>query len=710
MENLHYINYMTRVHLSLLFVVVLCSTTRLSAQIYTTGKEDKKADVNFAELANYYQSHPISVYRKPLFDEDEEDERPEPAEPNPSEIHMLNKPAARPGGVGGTYLPMLPVSPSPGDTFLASISDGTGIPPDTYGEVDSTYCVTSVNTEIKIQKKNGVSVYANSLDGFWHTVMSHGTGAFDPRVHYDPYYKRWIMVAVAYGQTTYSTLMVGVSATSNPTGTWHLYSIVTDPSGQSWLDFPISGFNKRWITITGNYFRNTSGVGPQGAVVFVFDYASIMAGTGAPYTKITESSEFCLAPARTYDTAMQNMFMVEVSNGNTGKLRLWKISGTTGSPTVASVGYPTSAQKWHGGGNGDFVPQLGTTNKLQAGDGRIHSFVCRNNSLWTAHTVFLPNPGTANRCSIMWWQIDTLANPVQNGLIDDATTPKFFDYPSICVNKYNDALIGFSYQSSAMHSSAAYALRMHTDPLDSFRPPHIYRHGQATYYQTFGGSQDRWGDYSNTCVDPANGMDFWTIQECVPVSPTNYWDTWWASVKICPVSAQFTVTKDTVYKGAYDTITYTGTSPAGSTYSWTFGGGTATPGTGVGPHRVKWTTKGWHVITVSVTDSGCTSVYTDSVYVKSTVGVDEVTLKNGNFDILPNPNDGSFSIVLAAPISQTAYVKILDMQGRIVYKNTFSNQYQDKIPVTTKDLAPGNYMVSLNLDGVEYTNKITIAR
>jgi hypothetical protein len=38
------------------------------------------------------------------------------------------------------------------------------------------------------------------------------------------------------------------------------------------------------------------------------------------------------------------------------------------------------------------------------------------------------------------------------------------------------------------------------------------------------------------------------------------------------------------------TITYTGTDPSTSTYSWDFNGGTPSTGTGQGPFSVQWAT------------------------------------------------------------------------------------------------------------------------
>ena len=41
----------------------------------------------------------------------------------------------------------------------------------------------------------------------------------------------------------------------------------------------------------------------------------------------------------------------------------------------------------------------------------------------------------------------------------------------------------------------------------------MLRAGDGAYFKTFSGTENRWGDYSATVVDPVNDTDFWTIQE-----------------------------------------------------------------------------------------------------------------------------------------------------------------------------------------------------
>ncbi len=861
----------------LVLAVILLSVKSAVAQSNSTSSGIKQAVINFRDIAKYYKDHPLpATHKMPIDEDDFEEHRAGHSGPS-SQVHMYKpRPAS---AMGPLYGPMLPVSPVPNDTFLSTSSPETSIPPDTHGAVDSQYCVTAINPEVRIQDRTGVTVSVAVLDGFWSSVLPAGTGSFDPRVHYDPFNKRWILVSDAVNQAgfTSSTILVAVSVTNDPTGAWNTYAIPVDPTGAAWLDFPNVGFNKYWVAIAGNMFPNTGG-GAAGARLYILNYASLMAGTAITPVVVPEPASFSICPAQTFDTTETSLYAVESWQGSSGQLRLWKISGPVGSPALTSVGYPATTMHWHGsgpGGGGDFATQLGTTNKVDAGDDRFTSLVYKNGKLWCTHTVFLPDPGTASRSSVMWWQIDTLANPVQIGLINDPVTPSFFVYSSISVNDSNDALIGMGYLNATMHPSCAYALHMHTDLADSTRPPHIFRHGTAAYYTTFGGAKNRWGDFSQTCLDPRNNMDFWTLQEASnSAGTTANWDTWWANYQFCPkphaptitysgapcagdtanyiidsipgatsyvwyvagggwtgasttttinatagtgtgtivvlaynscgegeattlsvapvplpptpsigvysppctgdATAEFTASgtagfiwsvvgtgwsgsstlssltttvgtgaaliictatnacgssaPDTlsIYPGTpvdtftvsthntlidtNITLTFAGSAPPGSSYTWYFGTGIATPGTGPGPQTIHWTTGGAMNVTLVVDNNGCSSTYSDVIYVKDPTAVNVVTGIGNNISLNPNPSDGVFDIVFASPVSKPVTIKITDIDGRIVYNREYSSTPTNKIQVKAANLNPGNYTVSIiTSDGV-VTKKLAISK
>ena len=88
-------------------------------------------------------------------------------------------------------------------------------------------------------------------------------------------------------------------------------------------------------------------------------------------------------------------------------------------------------------------------------------------------------------------------------------------YPSLAINASGAVVIGYSGSGPSDYASG-YAVTGSL-ALDgksiNFGSAIETAAGQGTYDVTFGGSSNRWGDYSSTTVDPTNPNDFWTVQE-----------------------------------------------------------------------------------------------------------------------------------------------------------------------------------------------------
>ncbi len=119
--------------------------------------------------------------------------------------------------------------------------------------------------------------------------------------------------------------------------------------------------------------------------------------------------------------------------------------------------------------------------------------------------------------------------------------------------------------------------------------------------------------HSGTPATPANQLSNTNVS---PTVTTTYYykatkgncsDEIGVTLTVKPVpTANFIVTSPSCLSDAV-IVTYTGTGSAGATYNWFFDGGTATPGTGPGPHTVTYPFAGQKAITLTVTENGCTS-------------------------------------------------------------------------------------------------------
>jgi hypothetical protein len=457
-------------------------------------------------------------------------------------------------------------SPALRASFNAVDDNNAFIPPDTEGAPGPDKLLVTVNGTVHVQQKSDGSVLSTqTLDNFFSHISGVGT-VFDPHVLYDPYANRWIVVAVSNGRLPNSDLLLAVSQTTDPAGNWNEYAVDVDAADLLWGDYPTVGFNKNWIAVSLNTYTNsdlpTCGIGLEaskfcGTQTYVFDKAKAYAGPGAgggayqlferPYPTY---DDFTLSPTAMYDPNAADMYLAEDYDG-TGNfsslpLRLFKISGPAGSATMTRLPDPAGAPltalgSWSdvSGAASAFAPQLGSTQKIDNGDARLSQCVYRNASIWCANTVFLPT-ALPTHSAVQWYKIDPATSTpaiLQAGRINDVTGAQLFAFPSIAVNKYNNALLGFSRFDSNQYASADYAYRSCADVANTFRDEASFKSGAGAYFKTYGGVLNRWGDYSGTWVDPSDDTSMWTIQEYakaftgVPTTTVaGTWGTWWGKL------------------------------------------------------------------------------------------------------------------------------------------------------------------------------------
>ena len=386
-------------------------------------------------------------------------------------------------------------------------------------------------SQIVIQNKSGANQASPvSLHSFWASTGS--TEESGPRLAYDPYNNRWLFSAVSDPNSANSSVLIAASQTSDPTGSWNIYRVDYDAANTVYGDFASLGFNKDWVVVSANSFDNTTGA-YQGAKIFTFRKSELYAGTTPlDFTLFSLSSStnaFTVVPAVTYDNTLATMYLVQNWSGVNGQLHISTITGAVGSETYTNnTATVTVSSGWADIPTTiNFAPQEGTSNKIANFDSRILNVVYRNGSIWAAQNAFLPS-STPTHTAAQWWQLQPNGTVQQFGRVQDTTGATFYAFPSISVNSQGDALLGFSSFSSSQFASAGYAFRAATDTASTMQSPALLKAGEATYFKDFSSGTNYWGFYSNTSVDPADNLSFWTIQEYA--STSNNWGTWWGEV------------------------------------------------------------------------------------------------------------------------------------------------------------------------------------
>ena len=520
-------------------VVVTATLAVAQQQTGTRGVPSVHTVVNFADLAKLRPQAPVTPQQRVV-----------PRIPMPARNRLL-PPAPLTPPIAAPQAAPSPRAPSsaPIANFDAQDDNGLIIPPDTMGAVGPNHLVVPLNSGIRSQTKTGTAVGTiQTLDNFW--LSTGATHVFDPRMLYDPYNNRWIFSAASDAASANSSLLIGVSTTNDPTGTWHLWRIPADTQGTSWADYPGLGFNSKWIVASVNMFTNTNNSFVS-TKTYVFSAADLYAGgAGAFKLFIGENDasgvDFTWVPAASYDPTQTTEYLVQDWDGSHSQLKLGSITGAIGSETLTTDIFPAGSSTWlscptTNCSNLDFAPQLDDTHKINTGDSRILNFLYRAGSLWAAQTVFLPFASPTHTAA-QWWQFQPDGTVLQFGRVEDANAAVFYAYPSIAVNKNGDALLGFSSFSSTQYASAGYAFRAAADASNTMRDSGILKAGLAPYFKTFSGTENRWGYYSATMVDPVNDLDFWTIQEfaglgdTAPCSQASCWGTWWGHFAVSPAT------------------------------------------------------------------------------------------------------------------------------------------------------------------------------
>ena len=530
-------------------------------------------------------------------------------------------------------------------SFLALPDNNTVIPPDTYGAVGPNHVMTMLNSQVRIQNKAGVLVSTVNLSTFWASLDSSRT-AFDPRVQYDALHGRWIASCGVNGGASNSKLNFAISSTSDPTGTWTFYQVLADTletGATTWADYPCLGFNGIWFVMTANMFRVTGGGAFQGVRMWAINASSVLSGGSMSYTLFPTKfdvaggvSGFTLQPCVTYGSG-DTLYIVDNSgvfatNDTTFLVRLSRITGTASAPvwsvvpgsSFAGTGLFRVANNFNG--TQINAPQSGTSTLIATNDSRLLSAAYRLGRIWCTHSGGLPskiNP-TPNRTTVFWYQLNPLAMPtpiVQSGVLDGGVGEHYF-FPSIAANAHGDACVGFTRSDASRFAEAVFTGRLASDPTGTMQTIQQLKAGESSYSKFFGGSENRWGDYSNTWVDPADDLTFWTIQEYASQNAGSgvndgRWGTWWgkippqvslpiqlASLTGIPVSGEgllvqwstlsetdtygFEVQKSATQVGGYESIPGSfvqghGTTTVPQNYSYT----DKSPGTGVVYYRLK---------------------------------------------------------------------------------------------------------------------------
>ena len=130
-------------------------------------------------------------------------------------------------------------------------------PPDTSIAIGGSQIVAAVNSTYTVYDRQGALLLSQNLSSRFNTTDQ----VVQPRVLYDPIWKRWITTAISATSSASPTLWIGVSKTTSATGPVCNYQRQFLSPGDV-LDYDILGMTQDALILTANWFTGNTYNGP----------------------------------------------------------------------------------------------------------------------------------------------------------------------------------------------------------------------------------------------------------------------------------------------------------------------------------------------------------------------------------------------------------------------------------------------------------------
>ncbi|MBV9636300.1 MAG: hypothetical protein JO163_07330 [Methylobacteriaceae bacterium] len=459
------------------------------------------------------------------------------------------------GPSGGGLLPQssAPAGPDLATPALTISFDGIGdtgwFPPDNGTAAGPTNIVEAVNETLAWYDKSGVQQHTETLQSFFGT--SAADTLFDPRVVYDEYNGRFVLIADETNSTAHtSSLYIAVSKDSDPNDGWYKTSFSTtgtDGNGNpEWADYPTLGIDQNATYITGNMFGfngpgdnavQAPAPGNSGGLLWIVNKTGLYSG-GAISENVYDPGTalgiagFGIHPAQMYggESGLSGTFLTQFEQNTAGNdsLDVITVANPLTSPSFSLQ--QVNLRNVMDAGSLIDAPQAGGGQALNVGDTRIQSAVWRDDHLYLSNDI-VPVSGTdAGKTVVQWYEVDTsnlaaLSLTQQGGVGGDdlgAGTATFYGH--IMVNAADQIAIDFSASSSTLHPGAYYTFWTPGDAAGTVEASQVLQAGLSSYVLDDQFGRNRWGDYSGGSVDPSNDRSFWFSNEYVSSTP-NQWAT-----------------------------------------------------------------------------------------------------------------------------------------------------------------------------------------
>ncbi|MEI8046083.1 MAG: BACON domain-containing carbohydrate-binding protein [Bacteroidota bacterium] len=397
-------------------------------------------------------------------------------------------------------------------------------PPDCNGTAGPNHFMQTVNCTYAIYNKSGVKVAGpTNMNLLFNGVSGSNYNDGDPIVLYDEQADRWFATEFTIGHTN-DVMMVAVSTTNDPTGTWYAYSFDIDnnpdyPKFSVWQDGYYMGVNKS-----------------SGKDTYVFERSQILAGAASPKfvgfdnpNRPSSIDNFMCVPPVDNDgpfapAGSPGLYIAmhdDAFGGGNDELWIYELvvnwANTTASTfsRVQQLQVPPFDSNF--GNNWTNIKQPGTSQELDAIPQVIMNVPQYRNfgsyqTLMCCHTVDVDN---TDHAGVRWYELrKTTGNWTvrQSGTYAPDAHSRWMG--SIMMNGNHEIGLGYSISSTTVYPGIRFCGQTSAENANAlgvmdFAEDTIHL---GTASQT---GYERWGDYAQLCVDPSDDATFWFTTEYI---------------------------------------------------------------------------------------------------------------------------------------------------------------------------------------------------
>ena len=372
------------------------------------------------------------------------------------------------------------------------------VPPDVQVAAGPSHVVEMVNLEGEVFSKTGVSNTTFTLSSFF---SSGSDSISDPKILFDGSSGRWFSSIL---DISVDSVILAVSSTSDPTGTWTLYRL---SAGSFIPDQPIIGVSDDKLVASANDFRSTSFVG---AKYWVLNKAQMLAGaTVSTFSSTVNSGFFSIHPVQSLSpTTTQYMIGNVVSSGalSTSATELFSITGIPGVSTVKTTASALPVSTLTIPPN---AAQPGTSSTIDTSDIRVEDALWYKGTLWySLNDGCTPAGDNQLRSCLRLTQIDPTSSPPSiRQDFDYGVNRLFVFYPAMRVDGLGNLDVVYGLSSSMSNPSLAITGQAITDPLGTMSI------AQSLIVGSTADTSTRYGDYFGAGLDPTDPSTVWVAGE-----------------------------------------------------------------------------------------------------------------------------------------------------------------------------------------------------